>query len=64
MRKIKECLIKPDAARVLKALASHLKAADDSLVFICPGCREPVQPIGDHFEHLDKNPRCPLTHEG
>ncbi len=64
MRKITECLIKPHAARVLKALSPYLNIANENLGFLCPGCKEPVQPIGDHFEHLDKNPQCPLIREG
>ena len=63
MAKITECLIKPDAARVLKALTPHLKNAEGNLTFLCPRCKKPVQPIGDHFEHLSANPECPLTPE-
>lgn len=64
MRKITECLIKPDAARALKDLAPHLNIAKTELGFLCPGCKLPVQPVGDHFEHLHKNPQCPLKPEG
>jgi hypothetical protein len=61
MTKIPECLIKPYAARVLKALVPYLNIPNGELRFLCPGCKELVQPIGDHFEHRRANPHCPLV---
>ena len=63
MARIPECLIKPDAARALKALAPYLNISHGDFGFLCPACEKPVQPIGDHFEHLRANPDCPLVQE-
>ena len=65
MTKIPECLIKPDVAGALRALvhALHLEPPKGNLGFLCPGCKKPVHVVGDHFEHLEANPHCPLTPE-
>ncbi len=59
---IPECLIKPVVADALRAIARalHLHIRKGDLGFLCPGCREPVRLNGDHFEHVDKSPKCPL----
>ncbi|HXX24106.1 MAG TPA: hypothetical protein VEO19_13240 [Terriglobia bacterium] len=65
MRKITECLIKPEVARAVRDLVRAVRAdvPSGNLEFLCPGCKKPVHVVGDHFEHLNKNPQCPLTPE-
>ena len=58
MRKITACLIKRDAARVLKDLAPHLEIGKTEPGFTRPGCLQPVQPVGDHLEYLHKSLPC------
>ena len=63
MTAIPYCLIKPDVAGALRALAHtlNLKIPEGDLGFLCPGCKKPVKLVGDHFEHLFyTNPNCPL----
>jgi len=62
MTTIPYCLIKPEVADALRALARtlHLDIPKRGLGFLCPGCKHQVQPVGDHFEHLKANPNCPL----
>ena len=55
--KIPMCLIKPKSAHALKRLAPHLKAKPEML---CPECRKPVIPVGNHFEHSPRNDSCRL----
>lgn len=63
MATIPECLISVDVARALRDFvrALHLDIPEGRLGFQCPACKKPVQPVGSHFEHLEKNPKCPLV---
>ncbi len=62
MTTIPECLINAHVADALRALVRtlHLDIPNGDLGFLCPACREPVKPVGAHFEHLKANPKCPL----
>lgn len=64
-----ECLISIDVANALRALAAAmgLDVPNGELRFRCKHCGEPVKPHkasatqGAHFEHLRRNPACPLS---
>jgi hypothetical protein len=70
--KIEECLIGVDLAKAIRNVAGalELKVPDGKLGFRCPNpeCRQPVKPMvtggkqSAHFEHLKRNPKCPLSH--
>lgn len=62
MTTIPYCLIKPDVADALRTLVRTLGFPKGELEFLCPECKEPVQPFGGtRFQHLKENPKCPLT---
>ena len=51
MTTIPYCLIKPDVADALRTLVRTLGFPKGELEFLCPECKEPVQPFGE----LDSN---------
>ena len=65
MATITGCLIELDSAHKLRDLvhALSLDNRKEFLRFFCPACKKPVHPVGNHFEHLKRNARCPLTPE-
>ena len=65
MTTIPYCLIKPDVADALRTLvhALHLDIPKGDLGFLCPACKKPVRPHGDHFQHVEENLKCPLVLE-
>lgn len=68
MAKIEQCLIDIDLANSLHHLvqALGLKTPGGALGFRCPGCEQPVRPHGGdhpHFEHVERNPKCDLSHK-
>jgi hypothetical protein len=64
-----ECLISIEVANALRALAAAmgLEVPNGDLQFRCKQCGEAVKPHrasaaqGAHFEHLRRNPACPLS---
>ena len=65
---MKDCLITIQVANALRILidSMDLDVPKGALGFRCPQCRAPVKPHqggmqGPHFEHLKKNPGCPLS---
>jgi hypothetical protein len=76
MPMVTECLIKIDAALALRDLARalNLKTPKGDLGFLCPHCKQPVKTTAQgedpnavryeaHFEHLDRNSTCRLSHK-
>ena len=69
MPRAQECVISIELANVLRALASAmgLDVPGGELGFRCRHCGEPVRPHkasatqAAHFEHLERNPGCPLS---
>jgi hypothetical protein len=70
MVKIDECVISIELANAIRGVADALglKVPKGKLAFRCPNpdCRMPVKPmvqggIPAHFEHLKRNPKCPLS---
>lgn len=68
MAKINQCLIDIELANslidVVKALG--IKVPGGALGFLCPGRKQPLRPHGGaspHFEHVDRNPECALSHK-
>ena len=70
MPRARECLITVELANTLRALvdAMGLEVAEGDLGFRCKECGEAVKPNKGsptqraHFEHLRRNPACPLSH--
>jgi hypothetical protein len=72
MPKMEECVIGVDLANAIREVADALglKVPKGKLGFRCPNpeCRKPVKPMvaggkqAAHFEHLKRNPKCPLAH--
>jgi hypothetical protein len=70
MPRAQECLITIDLANALRDLASamRLDVPGGELGFRCKQCGEPVKPHkasakqAAHFEHLQRNPACRLSH--
>jgi hypothetical protein len=67
--KMKDCLIGVDLAKAIRKVAGSLKlkVPDGKLGFRCTECNRPVKPaVGKkqppHFEHLDRNAKCSLSH--
>ena len=62
--KITECLIDIDMAAAIRDAiqATGLKAKRGDIGFRCPECSKPVKVVGNHFEHLDRNRNCSLSH--
>ncbi|MEO5898105.1 MAG: hypothetical protein ABIS06_20645 [Vicinamibacterales bacterium] len=64
-----ECLITVDVANALRSLADAMGIAvpGGDLRFRCKHCGESVRPHkasapqAAHFEHLQRNPACPLS---
>jgi len=71
MPKMTDCLISVELANALKAVvkAMKLKVPEGDIRFRCPECRKPVKAHRSrgrnaaHFEHLDKNSTCSLSHK-
>jgi len=70
MVKIDECVISVELANAVRGFvdALGLKVPKGKLGFRCPNpdCRMPVKPMAEggtpaHFEHLKRNPNCPLS---
>ncbi len=68
MPRIQQCLISIEVANslidVVKALG--IKVPGGELGFLCPGCEKPLRPHGGaspHFEHVERNPECPLSYK-
>ena len=71
MPKMEECLIDINLALALRGLAEamNLDVPEGKIGFLCPNpnCRGPVNPHkaggghAAHFEHLARNPTCPLS---
>jgi rubredoxin len=69
MVKINECVISVELANAIRGVADALglKVPKGKLAFRCPNpdCRMPVKPMVKggtpaHFEHVKRNPKCPL----
>jgi hypothetical protein len=68
MPKIQQCLIDIELATSLRDVAKALgvKTPGGELGFLCPACEQPVRPHGGahpHFEHVERNPACELSHK-
>ncbi len=68
MAKIQQCLIDIELANSLHHLvqALGLKTPGGALGFRCPECEQAVRPHGGehpHFEHVERNPACGLSHK-
>jgi hypothetical protein len=66
MPRLTECLVSIDLANALRDLADSMKidVPRGDLGMRCPKCHKPVKPHrGDspHFEHLARNPDCPVS---
>jgi hypothetical protein len=68
--KITEALIPVKLAKALSDLvkASGVQVPDGDIGLLCPNpdCRKPVKPHegkSAHFEHVDRNAKCPLSHK-
>ncbi len=69
MAKITECVIGVELANAIRKMADalDLKVPDGKLGFRCPECRQPVNSMASgrtsaHFEHLERNINCSLSH--
>ena len=63
--KITECLINIELAVAIRDMtdAVGFKPKNGNVGFRCPKCKNPVKVVGEHFEHLKRNPDCPLSHK-
>lgn len=60
----RECRIGVDTAIAIVDLLDAVGAAPEQGYFRCVECGEPVRPHrspGRHFEHVERNPDCPLS---
>ncbi|MFM9958216.1 MAG: threonine aldolase family protein [Phycisphaerales bacterium] len=66
--KITRCLFEGRFLSIEDALAMRGDGPGTAFGFLCPECRTPVRPhragglASAHFEHLDRQPRCSLSH--
>ena len=57
------CTISAEVAIALRDLLDAVRTNTPGGHFRCPECGEPVRPHGGatpHFEHLRRNPDCPV----
>lgn len=76
MPRSEQCLISVELANALRSVidAMGVRVPEGDSGFLCPECKKPVKPAtegededgvryGAHFEHLQRNAECSLSHK-